>query len=95
MSLFIFSEIDQEELEKKKAKYAEKMKNKVGLVRKQAEEKMAILRGEELLKAQEMAAKYNGETPKLRVSASLGNTDAMISCINEEYILQIQLSCML
>ncbi|KAL0428895.1 UNVERIFIED_CONTAM: Remorin [Sesamum radiatum] len=59
----------QEELEKKKAEYAEKMKNKVALVHKQAEEKRAMVearRGEEILKAEEMAAKYRatGQTPK-------------------------------
>lgn len=60
---------DQEELEKKKAEYAEKMKNKVALIHKQAEEKKAMIearRGEEFLKAEEMAAKFRatGQTPK-------------------------------
>ncbi|KAF2315325.1 hypothetical protein GH714_038834 [Hevea brasiliensis] len=59
----------EENLEKQKAEYAEKMKNKVALVHKQAEEKRAMVeaqRGEELLKAEEMAAKYRatGQTPK-------------------------------
>ncbi|KAL0425976.1 UNVERIFIED_CONTAM: Remorin [Sesamum radiatum] len=59
----------EEQLEKKKAEYAEKMKNKVALVHKQAEEKRAMVearRGEEILKAEEMAAKYRatGQTPK-------------------------------
>lgn len=59
----------QEELEKKKAAYAETMKNKIALVHKEAEEKRAMvdaIRGEELLKAEEMAAKYRatGQTPK-------------------------------
>ncbi|KAL0379545.1 UNVERIFIED_CONTAM: Remorin [Sesamum angustifolium] len=47
----------EEQLEKKKAEYAEKMKNKVALVHKQAEEKRAMVearRGEEILKAEEM-----------------------------------------
>ncbi|KAK3015991.1 hypothetical protein RJ639_005938 [Escallonia herrerae] len=59
----------EEQLEKKKAEYAEKMKNKVALIHKQAEEKRAMVearRGEEFLKAEEMAAKYRatGHTPK-------------------------------
>lgn len=45
------------------------MKNKVASIHKQAEEKRAIveaIKGEELLKAEEMAAKYRatGTTPK-------------------------------
>lgn len=56
-------------MEKKKAAYAETMKNKIALVHKEAEEKRAMvdaIRGEELLKAEEMAAKYRatGQTPK-------------------------------
>ncbi|KAL0920328.1 hypothetical protein M5K25_009456 [Dendrobium thyrsiflorum] len=59
----------EETLEKKKAEYVEKMKNKIALVHKEAEEKRAIAeakRGEEILKAEEMAAKYRarGLTPK-------------------------------
>lgn len=59
----------QEDLEKKKAKYIEKMKNKIAFIHKKAEEKRAITEakcGEELLKAEEMAAKCRatGETPK-------------------------------
>ncbi|XP_021748805.1 remorin-like [Chenopodium quinoa] len=59
----------EEELEKKKAEYAEKMKNMVALVHKQTEEKRAIVqarKGEELLMIQEKAAKYRatGYTPK-------------------------------
>ncbi|EXC06847.1 hypothetical protein L484_017313 [Morus notabilis] len=59
----------EEELEKKKAEYAEKMKNKVALIHKEAEEKRAAveaIRREELLKAEELAAKYRatGNTPK-------------------------------
>ncbi|KAF8412276.1 hypothetical protein HHK36_000237 [Tetracentron sinense] len=51
----------EEELEKKKARYVEKMKNKAALIHKAAEEKRAMVeakRGEDLLKAEEMAAKY-------------------------------------
>lgn len=59
----------QEKLEKKKAEYAEKMKNKVAEVHKLAEEKKAMVeaaKGEELLKAEECAAKYRvtGNIPK-------------------------------
>lgn len=59
----------QEQLEKKKADYAEKMKNKVAMIHKQAEEKRAMVearRGEDMLKAEEMAAKFRatGHTPK-------------------------------
>ncbi|KAH0887479.1 hypothetical protein HID58_063575 [Brassica napus] len=59
----------EEKLEKKKAEYGEKMKNKVAAIHKQAEEKRAMVeakRGEELLKAEEMAAKYRatGMVPK-------------------------------
>jgi len=59
----------QEQLEKKKAEYAEKMKNKIALVHKEAEEKRAMVeakRGEEILNAEELAAKYRatGTTPK-------------------------------
>ncbi|KAF3441320.1 hypothetical protein FNV43_RR15234 [Rhamnella rubrinervis] len=59
----------EEQLERKKAEYAEKIKNKVGLIHKQAEEKRAAveaIRREELLKAEEMAAKHRatGSVPK-------------------------------
>lgn len=59
----------QEELEKKKAEYAEKIKNKIAAIHKKAEEKRAMteaLKGEELLKAEEKAAKYRatGTGPK-------------------------------
>ncbi|KAL6633892.1 hypothetical protein ACP70R_026563 [Stipagrostis hirtigluma subsp. patula] len=59
----------EEELEKKKAEYAEKMKNKKAIIHRQAEEKRAMVmaqRGEEVLKAEEMAAKYRatGSAPK-------------------------------
>ncbi|KAK1618469.1 hypothetical protein QYE76_023986 [Lolium multiflorum] len=57
------------ELEKKKAEYAEKMKNKKAIAHREAEEKRAMAvarRGEEVLKAEELAAKYRatGLTPK-------------------------------
>ncbi|KAL0358963.1 UNVERIFIED_CONTAM: Remorin [Sesamum angustifolium] len=59
----------EEQLEKKKAEYIEKMKNRVALVHKAAEEKRAMVeakRREDLLKADEMAAKYRatGTGPK-------------------------------
>ncbi|XP_054779667.1 uncharacterized protein At3g61260-like [Prosopis cineraria] len=59
----------EEELERKKAEYGEQMKNKIALVHKEAEEKRAVVeakRGEEILKAEEFAAKYRatGTTPK-------------------------------
>lgn len=59
----------QENLEKKKAEYVEKMKNKIALLHKTAEEKRATIeakRGEDLLMAEEKAAKYRatGNTPK-------------------------------
>ncbi|KAK9291409.1 hypothetical protein L1049_019356 [Liquidambar formosana] len=59
----------EEKLEKTKAEYVEKMKNKAALIHKAAEEKRAMIeakRGEDLLKAEEMAAKYRatGSAPK-------------------------------
>lgn len=51
----------QEQLEKKKAECGEKMRNKLAGIHKQAEEKRAMIearRGEEVLKAEETAAKY-------------------------------------
>ncbi|XP_037447587.1 remorin-like [Triticum dicoccoides] len=59
----------EEELEKKKAEYAEKMKNRKAIAHREAEEKRAMVvarRGEEVLKAEEMAAKYRatGLAPK-------------------------------
>ncbi|VVA35158.1 PREDICTED: remorin [Prunus dulcis] len=59
----------EEKLEKKKTQYAEKMKNQVALLHKQADEKRALAianRGEEFLKADETAAKYRatGSIPK-------------------------------
>ncbi|KAE9615578.1 hypothetical protein Lal_00022891 [Lupinus albus] len=62
----------EEQLEKKKAEYGEKMKNKIAAVHKEAEEKRAMVeakRGEELLKAEELAAKFRatGTTPKKHI----------------------------
>ncbi|KAG2715859.1 hypothetical protein I3843_03G100400 [Carya illinoinensis] len=59
----------EERLEKQKAEYVEKMKNKVAMIHKAAEEKRAMTearRGEDILKAEEMAAKYRatGTGPK-------------------------------
>lgn len=59
----------QEQLEKKKAEYAEKMSNKTALVHKEAEEKRSVIvsqKNEEILKTEEMAAKYRatGQVPK-------------------------------
>ncbi|KAK7380303.1 hypothetical protein VNO78_32811 [Psophocarpus tetragonolobus] len=59
----------EEQLEKKKAEYAEKIKNKIATIHKEAEEKRAMIeakKGEDLLKAEETAAKYRatGTTPK-------------------------------
>lgn len=51
----------QEELEKKKAEYAEKMRNLVAHIQKQAEERRATIeaqRGEDILRIDEKAAKY-------------------------------------
>ncbi|KAL5727537.1 hypothetical protein ACHQM5_000721 [Ranunculus cassubicifolius] len=51
----------EEELEKKKAEATEKLKNKIALIHKAAEEKKAeviAMEGQELLKAEETAAKY-------------------------------------
>ncbi|PIN13464.1 hypothetical protein CDL12_13912 [Handroanthus impetiginosus] len=67
--IILYMLVLQEKLEKKKAEYIEKMKNKVALIHKSAEEKRAMVeakRGEDLLKAEEMAAKYRatGTEPK-------------------------------
>ena len=60
---------EQEQLLKKKAEYIEKLKNKIALVHRSAEEKRAITgakRGEYLLTAEQMAAKCwaSGSSPK-------------------------------
>ncbi|CAN1837402.1 Remorin 1.4, partial [Linum perenne] len=50
-------------IEKKKARYAEKMKNIVAQIHKEAGEKRAMVeakRGEEILKAEEMVASASG-----------------------------------
>ncbi|KAF3675827.1 Remorin [Capsicum chinense] len=59
----------EEQLEQQKAEYAEKIKNRVAALHKEADEKRAMVearKGEELLKAEEMAAKYRatGQAPK-------------------------------
>lgn len=59
----------EEEFEKKKAKAAEKMKNKIAELHKKAEEKRAMVeakRGEDILKVEETAAKFRstGIVPK-------------------------------
>ncbi|XP_068640617.1 remorin-like [Aristolochia californica] len=54
----------EEELEKKKAEYGELMKNKIAMLHKEAEEQRAMIearKGEELLKAEEIAAKYKAK----------------------------------
>ncbi|CAI9760580.1 unnamed protein product [Fraxinus pennsylvanica] len=58
----------KEEQKKKEAEYVEKMKNEAAQVHKEAKEKKAIIeakREEDLLKAEDMAAKYraNGTVP--------------------------------
>ena len=61
--------MEKEKLEKKKAEYKEQMKNKIALIHKEAEEKRAMIeakRAEDLLRAEEAAAKYRttGKAPK-------------------------------
>ncbi|XP_030449159.1 remorin-like [Syzygium oleosum] len=63
----------EEKLEKQKAEYVEKMKNKIALIHKSAEEKRAAIeakRGEDMLKAEELAANYRakGTAPKKLLS---------------------------
>ncbi|CAN6252518.1 unnamed protein product [Urochloa humidicola] len=65
------------ELDRKKAEYAEKMKNKKAIIHRQAEEKRATViaeRGEDVLKAEEMAAKYRatGVAPKSKFLVCFG-----------------------
>ncbi|XP_052723672.1 remorin isoform X2 [Vigna angularis] len=60
---------NEEQLEKKKTEYAEKIINKIASIHKEAEEKRAVIearKGEDLLKAEETAAKYRatGTAPK-------------------------------
>ncbi|XP_014512214.1 remorin-like isoform X2 [Vigna radiata var. radiata] len=59
----------EEQLEKKKAEYGEKLKNKIATIHREAEEKRAFIeakKGEDFLKAEETAAKYRatGTAPK-------------------------------
>ncbi|RDY12801.1 hypothetical protein CR513_02358, partial [Mucuna pruriens] len=59
----------EEQLEKKKAEYGEKLKNKIATIHREAEEKRALIeaqKGEDFLKADETAAKYRatGTAPK-------------------------------
>lgn len=58
----------EEEIEKEKAEYVEKMKNKLAKIQKLAEEKRAVVearRGEDILKVEEIGAKFRatGSTP--------------------------------
>ncbi|GJM87486.1 hypothetical protein PR202_ga03446 [Eleusine coracana subsp. coracana] len=58
----------QEKLEKKKAEYAEKMRNQIAAIHKEAEEKRALVeatRHEEIIRSEETAAKHRskGTTP--------------------------------
>lgn len=67
----------QDELEHKKAEYAEKIKNEVAFIHKEADEKRALVeatRGEQLLKAEETAAKYRatGQIPKKHLLGCCG-----------------------
>lgn len=59
----------EEALEKQRAAYVERMKNEIAAVHRTAEEKRAVAeakKGEELVKAEELAAKYraSGQAPK-------------------------------
>ncbi|CAJ1818434.1 unnamed protein product [Sphenostylis stenocarpa] len=59
----------EEKLEKKRAQYGERMKNKMALVHKEAEEKRAVIEAkgsEEILKTEEMAAKYRATGTTLK-----------------------------
>ncbi|XP_044953407.1 remorin 1.4-like isoform X1 [Hordeum vulgare subsp. vulgare] len=67
----------EEKLEKKKAEYAEKMRNRVAMIHKEAEEQRAAveaMRQEEMIKCQEMAAKHRskGTTPKKKFLTCFG-----------------------
>ncbi|TYH03362.1 hypothetical protein ES288_A09G213500v1 [Gossypium darwinii] len=71
----------EEKLEKQKAEYVEKMKNKIALIHKEAEEKKAMVeakRGEDLLKAEEIAAKYRatGTTPNKVLGCFCGSNSS-------------------
>lgn len=70
---------EQEKLEKKKAEYGERMKNKIAEIHKATEEKRAMIeakRRENLLKIEEAAAKYraSGTAPK-KLHGCLGSFD--------------------
>ncbi|KAK8467491.1 hypothetical protein PHAVU_007G069500 [Phaseolus vulgaris] len=59
----------EEQLEKKKAEYGEKLKNKIATIHREAEEKRAFIeakKGEDFLKAEETSARYRatGTAPK-------------------------------
>lgn len=61
---------EQEKLEKKKAEYAEKMKNKIAELHKAAEEKRVMIEAkqrEDFIKIEEAAAKFRatGHVPKM------------------------------
>ncbi|XP_042421390.1 remorin-like [Zingiber officinale] len=67
----------EEGYEKKKAEYAEKVRNKIAMVHKTADEKRAMVDaklGEEVLKAEEAAAKFRatGQTPKKSTFSCFG-----------------------
>ncbi|XP_006341797.1 remorin-like [Solanum tuberosum] len=67
----------EDQLEHKKAEYAEKIKNEVALIRQEADEKRAVVearQGEEFLKAEETAARYRatGQTPKKQLLGCCG-----------------------
>ncbi|KAG5579637.1 hypothetical protein H5410_050264 [Solanum commersonii] len=67
----------EDQLEHKKAEYAEKIKNEVALIHQEADEKRAVVearRGEEFLKAEETAARYRatGQTPKNQLLGCCG-----------------------
>ena len=69
IAFFTLLDNEQENIEKKKAEYAEKMNNKKAEIHKAAEEKKAVIesnRGEDILKVEEIAAKFRatGNTPK-------------------------------
>ena len=67
----------EEKLEKKKAEYAEKMRNRIAMIHKEAEEQRAAVearRQEEVIKYQEMAANHRskGTTPKKKFLGCFG-----------------------
>ncbi|KAF7087124.1 hypothetical protein CFC21_090343 [Triticum aestivum] len=67
----------EEKLEKKKAEYAEKMRNRIAMIHKEAEEQRAAVearRQEEMIKCEETAAKHRsqGTTPKKKFLTCFG-----------------------